>query len=529
MAEQVRIDLTADDKASKTIDHVADAAEQLEHADPEVTVTADDKASGDLEKVADAAAELERADPEVHVTADDDASRVLKDVSDEARELSRQDTELVLRARIDDARGQLKALRTDLEQTADKADDTTRHMDRIGDSRGPGLAGTAVSDLTGPLGDVSGAASDIAGVFDGLGDIVGNAAGRVGLDAEKMAGAITGIGFAVTAAAATWAYFRQRQQQAREKQRELVEGQRELNQAIADGDRVAASKKFVELYKDALDAADRFGISVQDATRFITGQSGEIPTLTAKTRELADARDDFAHSGKTIDELNKEDAALRDITGSLEGARKNYAEANGTIAEQDRRLGQVAQSLGQAERATSNFSDAQKVAEQRTKDTSDALDRLRGSLDIDQAMVNFKRSVIDALETVGDSALDQEDDVLALKQTIVDMGDDLKRTPLEIETVLNDVDQGNLQSVAQTVQQWYKDRPVQITAQIVAASKADRPGQIFPGAGPTAVRADTGGSIGTVNMVLPAGWRGDPLRQAHTARRRAGRYYSRIG
>ena len=51
-SEQIRIDLTAQDNASRVIDKVADAAEDLEKLDPEVEVTADaSRAEADVESL----------------------------------------------------------------------------------------------------------------------------------------------------------------------------------------------------------------------------------------------------------------------------------------------------------------------------------------------------------------------------------------------------------------------------------------------------------------------------------------------
>ena len=523
--EQVRIDLTATDKASDKIDDVADAAEALEKLEPDVSVGVDDQASTVIADVRDDAEALARLEPEVVIGVDDNASTAIADVRDDAEALARADHELVLKARIDAARGELKTLRTDLEQTADKASEVDRRLDKLGQTKGPGLAGNAVSDMTGPLGDVSGAASDIAGVFDGFADVAASAGARVGLDAEKMAGAITGIGFAITAAAAVWAFYRQRQKAAREAQEELVKGQRDFNKAVAEGDRAAAAAKFVELYEDSLNAVARFGVGAEEATRFIRGQSDALGPLDDEIARMSKAIDD---NGGKLAAWNAQAVAnlsvLTDTRDGLVDARDKYRDANGAIADQDRRLSDVARALGKASGNSDDFATSQDRVEESTRRVNAELERMRGDLDIEQAMNDFKRDVVEAMKEVGESALDQSDDVLALKQTVIDMGEDLKRNPLEIATVLEQVDAGELGAVAREVEAWYRAYPVTI------ASRLDRPGQISggltgtSGAGPRSV--DTP-SIGVLNMTLPTGWRGDPIRAAHVARRRSGRYYAR--
>ena len=106
--EQIRIDIEAEDKASKVLTDVADDAEALEKLTPEIEVTADV----------------------------DQATKGIESVSDDARALSRQDTEILLRAKIDDAKAALKDLRDDLDRTGDKARRTSDDMDRLGGDGG---------------------------------------------------------------------------------------------------------------------------------------------------------------------------------------------------------------------------------------------------------------------------------------------------------------------------------------------------------------------------------------------------------
>ena len=92
----------------------------------------------------------------------------------------------------------LEEAQTKLRETGDKADDAKKHIDKIGDTQGPRLAGNQVADLTGPFGDASGAASNFGGVFDGLGDTITGVAQKMGVSgdaAAKMGDAVAGFGF----------------------------------------------------------------------------------------------------------------------------------------------------------------------------------------------------------------------------------------------------------------------------------------------------------------------------------------------
>src|SRR5580765_2675024 len=237
---KIQIDITARDKASEVIDDVADAAADVEKLDPEVTVTADTGGA-----VAD-----------------------LKTVDEAAGRLSRDDTELVIRAQIDQAKGQLKELEAQLKSTGEQADTTNRKLDDTTGAAGPGnLRGNAIADLTGPLGDASSAASDFAGVFDGLGDAAEAAAGKLGLSqgvADKLGSAIGGLGVAVAAGAAIWSLWTAHAEAARKKARELAEAQTEVAKAIRDGNRDAAIANFHKAYDEAIAGAEKFGLKAKD-------------------------------------------------------------------------------------------------------------------------------------------------------------------------------------------------------------------------------------------------------------------------
>ena len=114
--------------------------------------------------------------------------------------------------------------------------------------------------------------------------------------------------------------------------------------------------------------------------------------------------------------------------------------------------------------------------------------------------------------------------IRALKPAIVDAGEATKRSPWQIQTELDAVDAGDMQRVKNDVEAWYQLYPITI------ASKLDRPGTAGGGSllGGVSPRAVATGAT-TVNLHLPAGWRGNPLTEAHQQRRRAGRYYARIG
>ena len=423
--EQIRIDIVAEDDASKVIDDVAEDAENLEKLTPEVTVTADT----------------------------DQAERGIKDVSEDADALARKDAEILLRAKIDDAKAALKSIRDDLDQTGDRARDTAQDLDKIGGGGDLKTRGNAIADLTGPLGDASGAASDFAGVFDGIGDIAEDVAGKVGLNAAVMSTAIGGIGIAVAAGAAAWTLFRQNQEKAKARQKELVEGQREINDALKDADIEAAARKFEELYKGPLNAAESLGVTTRQMTEYITGQSDAVQTNLDLWKETGG--------------LQKEAAE------AIEGNRQAYQDTNGTIAEQDQRLRDVAGAMSAMATDTDKAVTAQEKLERQADRTRNSLDRIEGALDMQQAFLNFQTGMQGALDRVNSGAGNTEQEVLDIKQSILDVAEAAKLTPIEVQTLLEKVSNGDLAGVKSDVEGYYARNAASIDTKLRPPTQAE--------------------------------------------------------
>lgn len=412
------------------------------------------KAHSELDGIATEAETLERVDPEIAVTADtDQATRALEGLADDAQALSRQDAEIVLRAKIDDAKAALKTLRTDMEQTGDKAEDTARRMDKMGGDGGLKTRGNAIADLTGPFGEASGAASDFGGIFDGLSDISEDVAGKIGVDAAKMATAIGGIGIAVAAGAAAWTFFQEQQRKARERQRELVQGQREIDDAIRQGDLDAAARKFQELYKGPLKYGRELGATTSEITGFITGQS------TALESNIAKWKDQGGNIGVAA--------------GLLEDARDQYTDTNGTLAEQDDELRNITSAFGGMTTATDKATRAAERHERQVRANRDAMDRLRGALSMEQAFEGFKRAMSDAMTATEGEAQTTQDEIFAIKDAIFDVAEFAKLTPVQVATLLQKVDNGDLAGAAADIEGYYNANKVDIATQLRDPSSFD--------------------------------------------------------
>lgn len=424
----------------------------------QIDITARDTASDQIEDVAGAAGDLEKLTPEVTVTADTAGAKSdIGAVSEAADTLSRADTELVIRAKIDQAKGELKALQTELDATGDKARDTSEKLDKVDGGGGSGLRGNAIADLTGPLGDASGAASDFAGVFDGLGDTIEAAAGKLGASeamAGKLAGAVGGLGVVVAAGAAAWTLWKGRQEEAAKKAKELLDTQLHLNDAMAKGDAAAATADFSKLYGKALDGADALGLSTKQLVDYITGVSDVLPGVNEHIGRYNALADDAA--GKinqwtgdgqaNFDSINNQRDALVGANDELVKARDRYQDLNGKTKESKQSNEDLADALGfteqghkDVEAAVRGSNQALDRAKQLADDNTAALGRLHDKLTATRAIEDFQTAMVDAQKTIQTEGKLTEDQIRAVQDSIISAGEAANLTPIQIQAAINEV------------------------------------------------------------------------------------------
>ncbi|HEY6416332.1 MAG TPA: hypothetical protein VIX41_08845 [Acidimicrobiales bacterium] len=512
--EQVRIDLVADDKASKKIDDVSDAARDLEKLSPEVEVTADT----------------------------DQAERGIEQVADDARALSRADTELIIRAKIDAAKAELATLRAELDQTSEKAQTTARDMDRIGGDPGGGIRtrGNAIADLTGPLGEASGAASDFAGVFDGIGDIAEDVASKIGLSqgaTQLVSQAVGGLGIAVAGAAAIWSIFNQRAQKARQEAEKVAKASRDISDALEAGEFADAAAKIEESFGGLRREAEKAGISSEDFAKFITGLSDEIPGTADRLGELTAAADAYeaaargAGDSQALANTEAVNAAANyeNLLFKLNDARDAFIETNGEADRNKAAMDGMAEGMRDASDATDRAARAQENIERKIKRTDDALSKLRDGLNFEQALLNFETAMNNAMTDAEGQVGATAEEVLALKESILDLGETAKTNPAIIASQIEAVDSGDLEAVRTNVQSYYERNPIPLATRLTVprgvATGSGTGGIVVPNSMPL---PDGGApSVTNVYQTLPRGWRGDPLADAERAARRSGGLYRR--
>jgi len=144
----------------------------------QIDITARDEASDKLDDVAAEAAKVEKLSPEVSVTADTGAAKSdLAAVDDAAGRLSKDDTVLVIKAKIDQAKGQIEDLQRSLGDVDEAATNTGQ---RIGTEidEGTGKATGAVHSMAGnTLGDAAAMATGFGPLGEALGQITEGALG----------------------------------------------------------------------------------------------------------------------------------------------------------------------------------------------------------------------------------------------------------------------------------------------------------------------------------------------------------------
>ena len=302
------------------------------------------------------AALMAREEIRVELTADDEASRVIDDVADKADRLEDDKVALDVTADTSTAESNLAGLGT----AADKASADVR---KVGDSSDQSrsvlanLVGNSAQDL-GELGGVAGT----AGVA--IGQLAEYAAdGNIALKGlVATAAPMLALGIAVKVVSDHFA-------DAKREAEELKKTNQEIAASLRAGDIEAAAKAVVTGYEDLISQAEDAGVSVQELTAFLTGQTDSVATLFDATAKLSDQQIALA--------LNAAQA------------RASFDEESGALATNAARQQIVQDALGETRTALDD-------ATQATKDLTAAYDLLTGRLD-DEASYLSAQSAIDAV------------------------------------------------------------------------------------------------------------------------------------
>lgn len=307
--------------------------------DVNVDIVATDDASDVLDDVATKADTLEQTSPTVEVGADaTPALRSLDDVQAEADALGHMTPRLVMETNLAEFHGEvekaiaqakgLDGTKVDLDTSGaesalrrvrDKSDDAQGHVKKLG---GEGSV-QAISDLTGPLGDVSGSVSDMGQAFTGAASVVGSAMHLSEAAVEKLGSLLAPAGIVGGIVFAFWQSWKKKAEEAKKATQETVKSIEDIGAAAT------AQKKVTDaLHADPgfTKAAAELHLSLADMTAFISGKT--VPAIDAlqvgleRSGQIAGAvargqYPDYLTAAAKMFGLSKDQAeALQDVYGS---------------------------------------------------------------------------------------------------------------------------------------------------------------------------------------------------------------------
>lgn len=533
--KQVRIDLVAEDNASAEIKQVADLAGKLEDLDPVVDVNAETKpAQRSVDELLKTVQHLSDEDATVVLALR--AGRVQNELVETLRtveDLDASDPQVsILLQNADTARADLDKLETaitDINKTkvAPKVD-STGIKDYTSDA---GKAEDATKSFVGN------AVSEIPGVADAFGPL-GEAAGQV---TEGLLGgeiALRGLATAALPMAGVTIAMKGLADHAKK-----VEEVKAFNKETVKG--------WASAYREAAGDVNK----MTDAMGDLAEAAGEIKVSLGEAVGLKDFTDDIAKAGLTADQFFKlvaegQDAiiewgnASKDAGVSTEAVDGAVTAAVASIQPYNDAIkaGKVQQQLfGDSSDETSDamarqtkkadeLADATDHARLVADKTGEAFDAMRKKLNMKKEVEDLGIAIGAAALTVGSGAKVAADDILSMKQSIIDVAETAGATPIEVQSVLERLDHGDFNSVYNQVQTWANQKPVTFTLKARLEAGADIRALISGGGG----RGNYNGSFGpnsatvVVNQTFPRGFRtSSAIAEAQRAAGRAGRIYMR--
>lgn len=341
--EQVNLDLTATDEASAKVETVADAVADLEdHGDAEIVLRARvDEAKGDLRKLQADLAELEATKATATVTVDTNRGE-LADVVADVKALDG----LTATAHVD----------VDVGKAVKHLDDVDRKVRASGEK-----TVSAVRDMTGPLGEVSGAFGDFGDAGVAAAESIGSA---IGLSETAVAGlgvALGAAGLVIAGLQIAWSKVRGAQQKARE---EVAKYTTAIEKAHGDVEAAFKSKAIEDLSTKQIRGFLTLGLTLDDVANVVTGSV--VPAWT-NAKAIADKVSDAikvnnvntAEGAVKFAALSKETGLTRDqlvkYRTTVEASATAMGGESSALQQASRDYQDKARFTGGAETATRNY------------------------------------------------------------------------------------------------------------------------------------------------------------------------------
>jgi len=343
--DEVSIDVTADTRKAETniqrfereVADVTDDARELRFEFKSQTINREiKKILRDLEKLEDP------VDIEARTEDLERAQKDLRDLSELAERKYEIDIDADPRRTAKRAAGDVEGLNT----AAQRGIGVTRGLtDELGETaRAGGVAGNAIID--------AGEAVEIFGAKAGISEAT----------LGKVAGALGGIGLAVTAGSVAWGYLSQSQKNAAKDAEEL----RKVQEQLADSKYEDAAESLYEKYTTEFDRLGEAGFEAATIVQYLTGSvdeltdaSGNTPdwgNLSGQTVEvqqlylafdkLAKVRDDFDENARA---MVRQEEAVNGLAAAFEDEMAPTTEVVAAALED------VRTELEDGERATLDF------------------------------------------------------------------------------------------------------------------------------------------------------------------------------
>lgn len=187
---------------------------------------------------------------------------------------------------------------------------------------------------------------------------------------------------------------------------------------------IAGTPEQTARFAASLDAA---GVSAEDQKLIMLGLTQQQEDYQAAA-EKTEARNKFMAAG--TDDATE---AFKRQESAVEAERRAHLRNNDALYSAGLRLAEVRT--------------ASERAEAQARHTAEAFDAIRASLDMDAAVDDFQVAFLTAIAKVNEGTALTNDDILGLKNSILEVADYADLNPIEVEALLQAIDDGNIRGV----------------------------------------------------------------------------------
>ena len=418
-------------EVQKKIEGIADQVDDLNKGEVEIDVTADTR---------EAETRIERFEREVDGLTSDArelrvefrSQQINKEIKKSLRELEKLEDPVDIEVATADLERAQKDLR-DLEELAGRkyeieidADPKRTAKRAAGDMEGlneTSQRGIGVlRGVTDELGETAQAGGVFGAAFVDAGEAVEIFGAKAGLSPEvlgKVAGALGGLGLAVTAGSVAWGLFNKAQKEADGRTKSLLGVQEEL----ADQKYAEAAEKLADTYGDAFATAEENGISYARTLDFITNESSDLGRALAVMYANAATSDQEAEMLSLIIALDEAKTGFREqgeelkannaLVGELQTGLESAFGDDGSISSIDdatgafKDLGDAFDDVGDAaDDATSEIDELSKEVDSLVDELEGNVNKLKFDKKIDQLFQNVVESAKKADADIAEKGFD---------------------------------------------------------------------------------------------------------------------------